>query len=87
VAVLELQVGGASVGDGWYVFGSVDNRSVDLVRLSDGHRKRLGPPPDGFAYDRLPAVGGGHLLLPARRERPRFEATVYRVPLDAIADL
>jgi hypothetical protein len=84
VAVLERQPVYAAVGDGWYVLPARDGRSMDLVRLSDGHRKRLGPPPDGFAYDRLPAVGGGHLLLPARRERPRFEATVYRVPLDAI---
>ena len=76
----------AAIGDGWYAFSGGD--PTELVRLSDGHRKRLPRPADEWDTQVPSFVAGGLLGVSGRRRAPgRFETTLFVVPLDAIPDV
>jgi hypothetical protein len=77
-----------AVGDGWYALGSDGSRPYELMRLSDGARKELPAPGDGFAYDRIPAIGGGLIAAEASRlSSPGFERTLFVTPIAALPDV
>jgi len=76
----------AVIGEGWYAFSGGD--PSELIRLSDGHRKRLARPADAWDAEVPAFVAGGVLGVPGRRRAVgRFETTLFVVPIDAIPDI
>jgi len=76
----------AVIGEGWYAFSGGD--PSELIRLSDGHRKRLACLADAWDAEVPAFVAGGVLGVPGRRRAVgRFETTLFVVPIDAIPDI